>query len=301
VVTNSSGTVCFDADYYPFGAEIQEYTDSCTPTNKFTGKERDPASEGGNDNFGARYYMSDFGRFTNPDPGNVGAHPLVPQSWNAYAYSDNNPLSRIDSDGRASHCVDDDRGGDGGQKCTDDGDDQAQNTNAAVQVAKDTVVGAGKEAVNTIIGLSNGVNSLLNSALGLTGSSFSFGQTPELQASTPGESSAMLGTSVALLVVGGPELKSADAIAFGKSLASEGQIAETGTAIAGSGSSVAFRDSGRLAATYGGNAADWSKMTSSAYRAGDGSVVSTHWYENTANAMRVEYKSIIDKAPWLKK
>jgi hypothetical protein len=80
----------------------------------------------------------------------------------------------------------------------------AQNT--AVQVGKDTVVGAAKEAANTIIGLSNAVNSLVDSALGLAGSSFSFGQTAQLQASTPGESSAMLGTSAALLVVVGDGL-----------------------------------------------------------------------------------------------
>jgi RHS repeat-associated protein len=37
---------------------------------KFTGKERD--SESGFDNFGARYYSSQYGRFLSPDP--MGGH-----------------------------------------------------------------------------------------------------------------------------------------------------------------------------------------------------------------------------------
>lgn len=257
-----------------------------------------------NDDFDAREYTWRFGRWLSSDwSATPEAVPYAnlsnPQTLNLYAMVEDDPESFADLDGHdeSVQALTTCNGAGGNPGCSPK-NTQLQAQNTAVQVGKDTVVGAAKEAANTIIGLSNAVNSVVDSVLGLTGSSFSFGQTAQLQASTPGESSAMLGTSAALLVVGGPELKSADAIAFGKSLASEGQIAETGTAIAGSGSSVALRDSGRLATTYGGNAADWSKMTSSAYRAGDGSVVSTHWYENAANAIRVEYKSIIDKAPW---
>jgi RHS repeat-associated protein len=52
---------------------------------KFTGKERD--SETGNDDFGARYYSSQFGRWTSPDwsgaPSTVPYAELVnPQSLN---------------------------------------------------------------------------------------------------------------------------------------------------------------------------------------------------------------------------
>ena len=66
VMTTSAGTVCFDADYYPYGAEIAEYASSCASSYKFTGKERDP--ESGLDYFGARYMSSQFGRFMIPDP-----------------------------------------------------------------------------------------------------------------------------------------------------------------------------------------------------------------------------------------
>jgi len=101
VMTDSNGTICFDADFYPFGGE-RDYTDNCTQNYKFTGKERD--SESGLDNFGARYNSSQYGRFMTPDwsddPSPVPWADLAnPQSLNLYAYVDNNPLSHIDPNG----------------------------------------------------------------------------------------------------------------------------------------------------------------------------------------------------------
>ncbi len=69
IVTNNTGVVCYDADFYPYGGE-RPYTDTCTQNNyKFEGrvsgsvlanpdihKERD--TETGNDDFGARYYSN---------------------------------------------------------------------------------------------------------------------------------------------------------------------------------------------------------------------------------------------------
>lgn len=60
-----------------------------------SGKERD--AETGLDYFGARYMSAAQGRFTSPDPG-----PFIfpdPQSWNRYAYVQNNPLKYIDPTG----------------------------------------------------------------------------------------------------------------------------------------------------------------------------------------------------------
>jgi len=107
VMTTSAGTVCFDADYYPYGAEIAEYASSCASSYKFTGEERDP--ESGLDNFGARYMSSQFGRFMIPDPlGNFVADPTDPQTWNMYSYVTNNPLKYVDPDGydRYLSCID---------------------------------------------------------------------------------------------------------------------------------------------------------------------------------------------------
>jgi RHS repeat-associated protein len=101
VSTNSSGTICYDADFYPFGGE-RIITDSCDSAYKFTGKERD--SESGLDDFEARYYSSALGRFTIPDwAASATAVPYAdfgdPQSLNLYSYVRNNPLLKTDPDG----------------------------------------------------------------------------------------------------------------------------------------------------------------------------------------------------------
>src|SRR5574337_530493 len=64
VVTDASGTVLDDSDFYPFGGE-RPVLSSSGNSYKFTGKERDP--ESGLDDFGARYYSSPQGRFVSPD------------------------------------------------------------------------------------------------------------------------------------------------------------------------------------------------------------------------------------------
>src|SRR5204862_4080869 len=65
-----------------------------TTRQKFTSKERD--NETGLDFFGARYFASTQGRFTSPDPMLSSGDVVSPQSWNRYAYVDNNPLRYID-------------------------------------------------------------------------------------------------------------------------------------------------------------------------------------------------------------
>jgi RHS repeat-associated protein len=70
------------------------------PTEQhFTGKERD--TESGNDYFGARYYAQRHGAVhVSPDPsGLLAQNPANPQSWNLYAYVQNNPLINIDPNG----------------------------------------------------------------------------------------------------------------------------------------------------------------------------------------------------------
>jgi RHS repeat-associated protein len=64
VITNSSGTITEDEDYYPWGGEIQ-IVNSDSNHYKFTGKERD--AETGLDYFGARYYGNWYGRFLSAD------------------------------------------------------------------------------------------------------------------------------------------------------------------------------------------------------------------------------------------
>jgi RHS repeat-associated protein len=93
-------------DYLPFGDEIPggvagrngqfgPYTDNVD--EKFTGQVRD--AETLNDFFNARYYTAPLMRFLSSDPGNAGADPTDPQTWNGYAYVRNNPLALIDPSG----------------------------------------------------------------------------------------------------------------------------------------------------------------------------------------------------------
>ncbi len=105
VVTDASGNIQEESDYYPFGGE-RVVTDSGIGNNyKFTGKERDP--ETGCDYFGARYYCNPIGRFITPDWAAVPtavpyAHFGNPQSLNLYSYVQNNPTTFGDPDGHCS-------------------------------------------------------------------------------------------------------------------------------------------------------------------------------------------------------
>lgn len=97
VVTNATGGILDQSDFYPFGGE-HVITSSSGNTYKFTGKERD--SESNLDNFGARYSSSTIGRFMSPDPKSAISHILDPQTFNRYAYTRDNPLVYVDPNGR---------------------------------------------------------------------------------------------------------------------------------------------------------------------------------------------------------
>src|SRR5262249_27437676 len=101
VVTDSSGVIKAESDYYPWGGELQ-FVNSDSNHYKFTSKERD--IETGLDYFGARYYSNGLGRFITPDwsatPVPVPYADLSdPQSLNLYAYVRNVPTVRFDADG----------------------------------------------------------------------------------------------------------------------------------------------------------------------------------------------------------
>jgi RHS repeat-associated protein len=105
VVTDASGTIQNESDYYPWGGELQ-FANNLDNHYKFTGKERD--QESGLDYFGARHYSNSLGRFITPDwsvtPVPVPYADLTnPQSLNQYAYVGGNPASKADPDG---HCCD---------------------------------------------------------------------------------------------------------------------------------------------------------------------------------------------------
>jgi RHS repeat-associated protein len=133
----TSGQLCYDAEFTPYGQEISHterlQTTACPPTYKFTGYERDPETTAGSTDSGldyafARYYSSRLGRFLSTDP--LGGTISDLQSHNAYAYTENNPINMVDPSGLESctakfvkQCADRSAGGGGGGGlgCTLDG------------------------------------------------------------------------------------------------------------------------------------------------------------------------------------
>jgi RHS repeat-associated protein len=100
---SGAGTVDETCQSLPFGDQLNCTGPASDATEQhFTGKVRD--TESGLDYFGARYYQSNMGRWMSPDwadkPEAVPYSQLDnPQSLNLYGYVNNNPLSKVDSDG----------------------------------------------------------------------------------------------------------------------------------------------------------------------------------------------------------
>jgi RHS repeat-associated protein len=109
---------------------------------------------------------------------------------------------------------------------------------------------------------------------------------------------AFLADEAGVLGIGGRGYLSEDAVFLSKQLASEAQLGEMsageGEAFAGAGTDVEFRDAARIASTYGGEAGDWAKMTSSGFQAADGTTFATHWVQNVVTGDQVEAKVVID-------
>lgn len=96
VATDSGGGLLWSETYKPYG---QTYVnDPHASENKigFHGKPFDPVT--GLSYMGDRYYNPEIGRFTGVDPEDV--RELNPQSFNRYAYANNNPYKFVDPDGR---------------------------------------------------------------------------------------------------------------------------------------------------------------------------------------------------------
>jgi RHS repeat-associated protein len=102
--TNMAGVVCETITSQPFGDNVHK-TGSCDASpDFFTGKPRD--AESNLDDFGARYFSSQWGRWMSADW--TAAPSAVPyatltnlQSLNLYAYVGNDPIDGQDADGHA--------------------------------------------------------------------------------------------------------------------------------------------------------------------------------------------------------
>jgi len=94
-ITDHAGGVVWRGDTLPFGTEFAT-TGSREDRFTFAGHEFD--ADLGLHWMHARSYDAETGRFVSPDP--LPGDPAAPQSWNRYAYVDNNPLRYTDPDGR---------------------------------------------------------------------------------------------------------------------------------------------------------------------------------------------------------
>jgi RHS repeat-associated protein len=110
VITDKNGNVISRRDFMPFGEELnannatnrldtQKYNYGEDSVRKrFTGYEKD--QETGLDFAESRYYNNKHGRFTAVDPLLASGKSSNPQTFNRYAYVGNNPLTRVDTDGK---------------------------------------------------------------------------------------------------------------------------------------------------------------------------------------------------------
>jgi RHS repeat-associated protein len=97
LATSAGGrTATFDRAFAPFG-EMYNTVTGGTANPDFTGDTQDTVS--GTYDTENRELNPNQGRWISPDPINFGAHLGDPQSWNAYSYVADNPLSATDPSG----------------------------------------------------------------------------------------------------------------------------------------------------------------------------------------------------------
>ena len=98
VVINSSGTVQETNHYYPFGGVFAS-TGNVQPY-KYNGKELDTKCGLNWYDYGARHYDAVLGRWHSVDPLAEKYH-----SWNPYNFCKNNPINRVDFEGKDDYAI----------------------------------------------------------------------------------------------------------------------------------------------------------------------------------------------------
>jgi RHS repeat-associated protein len=97
VSTNNTGATTNDVRYFAYGGQRSGNVLNLPTDHTFTGQRRD--GDTGLLFYNARWYDPAVGRFLQADT--IVPEPGDPQSLNRYAYTRNNPLSRVDPSGHA--------------------------------------------------------------------------------------------------------------------------------------------------------------------------------------------------------
>lgn len=251
--TDSSGAVIWKESFQPYGTRLNNQAAASGNRQWFHGKESD--ADTGLSYFGARYYDPTLGRFMGVDPAGFQEKNL--QSFNRYAYGNNNPYRFVDPDGKdAVEAID-------------------RWWNASV---------AGFKSEGPVDAVMRAIQALPvdGAVVGAAGAIRGLGAEAKLAKGVEGVAARAATT--------GSE-NAANGLRLSKQLASEAQMAETGTTLAGVGAKKAFRGAQKIAEEFGGNAADWAKKGSSSFTAKDGVKFETHWVENLVTGERVEFKT----------
>ncbi|HJP93170.1 MAG TPA: RHS repeat-associated core domain-containing protein, partial [Pyrinomonadaceae bacterium] len=95
-LTNSSGTVTSTIDLDPWGGETSRSSNQTSQPHRYTSYERD--SNGGDEAM-MRRYNGKWHRFMQPDPSDDSYDLTNPQSFNLYAYVQNDPANLVDPSG----------------------------------------------------------------------------------------------------------------------------------------------------------------------------------------------------------
>lgn len=260
LATDAAGNVLWKENNRPYGDKLNAQPASADNKIGYHGKPFDDNT--GLSYMGARYYDPVLGRFTGVDP--VGFVEGNLHSFNRYAYANNNPYKFVDPDGRYAEAPFEALSITIGIGSLVSNYQQGNWMAAAADA-----VGIAADAVGVIL---PGVPGVVG--LGIQASR----QIPDVA------------TSAAKGVATGAE-SAVNGLKLNKSLASQAQMGEVGTTMAGAGARVPFRDAARVAKEHGGNAADWVKRSSSSHTARDGATFETHWVENVRTGQRVEFKT----------
>lgn len=255
-VTDQAGTVIERIDYDPYGGLINGTVDGIG----YTGHVMDPTT--GLTYMQQRYYDPGIGVFLTVD--SVAANGTTGTNFNRYWYANNNPYRYTDPDGRWAEDL--------------------------ILGIPSIILGAKSFSDNIRDG---NYGSAVVDGLGIIADAAAIA-TPGVPGGAGLGIKAARGADEAIDAARGAD-SAVNGLKLNKQLASEQQLGEvmsgSGEVIAGGASRNELRDAPRLAETYGGEASDWTKVSSSSHTAPDGQQFSTHAYQNQSTGQVVEPKT----------